>query len=153
MVAWAGNQIYLAANGPQGAAFNDGGADLVFPGEVSADNSTVTIKPIMVGEDPYYPSAGFNYYGMFYGPDLYVNSNLTLTKGWTEPAAPAAYKAKASKGAKSGISVISATENNVPVLRKTPLKALKSYKKVSYKVVDKEQFLSTMQKSREKYNK
>ena len=153
MVAWAGNQIYLAANGPQGAAFNDGGADLVFPGEVSADNSTVTIKPIMVGEDPYYPSAGFNYYGMFYGPDLYVNSNLTLTKGWTEPAAPAAYKAKASKGAKSGISVISVTENNVPVLRKTPLKALKSYKKVSYKVVDKEQFLSTMQKSREKYNK
>ena len=153
MVAWAGNQIYLAANGPEGAAFNDGGADLVFPGEVAADNSTVTIKPIMVGEDPYYPSAGFNYYGMFYGPDLYVNSNLTLTKGWTEPVAPASYKAKASKSAKSRISVISATENNVPMLRKTPLKALKSYKKVSYKVVDKEQFLSTMQKSREKYNK
>ncbi|MGN1231963.1 MAG: hypothetical protein ACI4UJ_00755, partial [Candidatus Cryptobacteroides sp.] len=153
MVAWAGNQIYLAANGPQGAAFNDGGADLVFPGEVASDNSTVTIKPIMVGEDPYYPIAGFNYYGMFKGPDLYVNSNLTLTKGWTEPAAPASYKAKASKSAKSRISVISATENNVPMLRKTPLKALKSYKKVSYKVVDKEQFLSTMQKSREKYNK
>ena len=152
MSGWKGNAVYLAALGPDGAAFSDGGNDLVFPGAVSTDSKTIVIKPIMVKEDAYYPCAGFNYYGQFWGPDTYINSNLTLTKGWTEPEAPAA-KASAAKAEPNRAKIISGTENAIPMLRKTPLKALKSYKKVSYKIVDKEQFRSNIQTERNKYSK
>ncbi|MGM9735165.1 MAG: hypothetical protein ACI3ZL_02010 [Candidatus Cryptobacteroides sp.] len=152
MSGWQGNAIYLAALGEDGAAFSDGGNDLIFPGVVAEDKNTITIKPIMVGENPYYPCAGFNYYGQFWGPDTYINSNLTLTKGWTEPEVPAT-KASVSAAGQNRVKVISGTENSIPMLRKTPLKALRSYKKASYQIVDKELFQSKMQVERNKFGK
>ena len=155
MSGWKGNAIYLAALGSDGAAFSDGGNDLIFPGEVSADKDMITIKPIMVKENPYYPCAGFNYYGQFWGPDTYVNSNLTLSRGWTEPEEgdKPATKAGAAKADRNGVRVLSGADNAIPMLRKTPLKSMKDYKKVSYKVVNKDMFLSNIQKNRNNLGK
>ncbi len=147
--------IPAEALGSDGAAFSDGGNDLIFPGEVSADKDMITIKPIMVKENPYYPCAGFNYYGQFWGPDTYVNSNLTLSRGWTEPEEgdKPATKAGAAKADRNGVRVLSGADNAIPMLRKTPLKSMKDYKKVSYKVVNKDMFLSNIQKNRNNLGK
>lgn len=144
--------IYMAAYGEDGVLFNNGGETLAFPVSVASDNNTVTVSPILdASNKPYYPAAGFSYYGGFRSDDCVINSALTLTKGWTDAAAPAA---KASKSAKrTEANVISDNGNSVPMLRKTPFKGLTEYKKVSYKVVDKEQFISNIQKARSNNSK
>lgn len=57
-----------------------------FPAEVSADKNTITVKPLTYGEETYYPWAAYNYYGSW-SANARIKSDITLTRGWTEPAA------------------------------------------------------------------
>lgn len=141
--------LYMAAYGADGVLFNNGGATLAFPVDVASDNSTVTVNPILDGNgNPYYPACGFSYYGGFRSDDLVINSALTLTKGWTEPETPVE-TSKASKAA-NGVQAktLSESASAIPMLRKTTFKGLTEYKKVSCKVVDKEQFISNIKNAR-----
>ena len=77
-----------------------------------------------------------------------ISSALTLTKGWTESktAAMSAPAAKVESGAQT--KVLSESAGTIPMFRKTPFKGLTDYKKVSCKVVDKEQFINNIENSR-----
>ena len=83
---------FTDADGVDWAAYlpsTEEGLDIVsewpnIPVEVSADKQTITIKGLKIGEDTYYPNAGFDYGDIYlYYPK--VVSEVVLTKGWTEP--------------------------------------------------------------------
>ena len=116
---------------------------MAFPVSAATGSSTVTINPIVDSENnKYYPAAGVNYSGYFYSDGLYVDGPLSLTKGWIEPASSVKKSSASKAGEVSKAKVISASENAVPMFRRTSFKGYPQYKKVSYTIVDKEQYLS-----------
>ena len=141
--------LYMAAYGEDGVLFSNGGETLAFPVNVASDYNTVTVNPILdSNKKAYYPSAGINYMGGFRFDNVEISSALTLTKGWTESktAAMSAPAAKVESGAQT--KVLSESAGTIPMFRKTPFKGLTDYKKVSCKVVDKEQFINNIENSR-----
>ena len=135
--------VYMAAYGDKGVLFSNGGETLAFPVSAASGSSTVTINPIVDSENnQYYPAAGVNYSGYFYSDGLYVDGPLSLTKGWIEPASSVKKSSASKAGEVSKAKVISASENAVPMFRRTSFKGYPQYKKVSYTIVDKEQYLS-----------
>lgn len=66
-----------------------------FPAEVSADKNTITVKPLNYGGETYYPWAAYNYFGSW-SANARIQSEITLTRGWTEPAAASKKSASAS---------------------------------------------------------
>ena len=85
---------------------------MAFPVSAVSGSSTVTINPIVDSENnQYYPAAGVNYSGYFYSDGLYVDSPLSLTKGWIEPASSVKKSSASKAGEVSKAKVISASEN------------------------------------------
>ncbi len=147
MHAWPGYPFYVGGVGPE-SAFYDSTPDYPgFPVEISADRNTIIIKPIVIEEDienddemyalkagPYYMNAlGVN--AMTPGSlELVatVKSNIVLTRGWTEPAAPASFSA-APKSVRNA-SAASPVQKNIIKKSRTPLQAAPKHE---YKVDEK----------------
>ena len=142
MCGWTKTYVYLYASGTAGALLSDNGETIAFPGTVSSDNTTVTINPISNEGSDFYPMGGAYNYGYIYMPDCTTVSPLTLTKGWTEPETTVSAARKSVK--KVSTPVLSSDSNSIPVLRKTQLKALREYKKISYKVLSKDEIKANL---------
>lgn len=142
MSGWNGKYVYLCGNGPEGVLLSNNGETIAFPGTVSSDNSTVTISPISNNGNDYYPQAGAYNYGYMFMTDCFTASPLTLTKGWTEPETTVSAASKSVK--KVSAPVVSSDHDAIPLLRKTQLKALREYKKISYKVLSKDEIKANL---------
>ncbi len=130
MHSWPGYAFYLGGlcdgNGfidSEGAEYNDLPG---FPVEVSADNNTITIKPIVRGENSYY----MNSIGIAdQGSEVIATiiSDIVLTRGWTDTKAmPASVPATPVK-----INTITAEGNSVTELPELRIfKSLSDFSKV-----------------------
>ncbi|MGM9765810.1 MAG: hypothetical protein ACI3ZO_05580 [Candidatus Cryptobacteroides sp.] len=148
MSSWVSSTLYLGGYCDSGAitvADNDETAR--FSVTVSDDNSTITVNPITYNDEAYYPNAMSVNYGYAYLAGYKTVSALTLTKGWTEPEAPALSSTKAVAGSAAGVQSINSSDAPAavcPVLRKTPLNTVTKYKKVDCKPLSKEEILENM---------
>lgn len=107
-----------------------------FPVEVSADKQTITVKPMMLNDKPYYPNAA--YYSTNQGWVAYnvIYSDIVLTRGWTEPeqteeAAPAMRRVLSTEAP--------AFEAATMTKQMTPIQKIAPVKKANLKVVQSEQ--------------
>lgn len=153
MLGWTlSYDIYMAAYGEAGVLFNDNRNTMYFP--VSVSDGKITVNPIKdLFGGLWYPSAGFNYYGGFRSDDCVINSELTLTRGYSADVEPTAAKpAKASAGG-ACVKVNSTSEPAVSMYRRTPLKGLTDYQKVSYTPVTRDQLEINLQKIRKNINR
>ncbi len=140
--AWYKSILYMIALGDQGyVTKNSDGSSLSFPVVVLDDMNTITWRPIV--DETYgalYPNLAYRQYGnsMSLGSEYRIISDITITKGW---------EGGEETPAVSKISPMDFPALNGEVkaidgchLRKTPMKALVNYKKVSANVVTKDSF-------------
>lgn len=90
MLNWTGYPFYVGGVGT-GMAFFDSTAEYPgFPVEISEDRNKITIKPITLGKDNYYMNAlGMNGSSTDLEIIATIISEITMTRGWTEPATTA----------------------------------------------------------------
>ena len=132
------------------------------PVEISADGNTVTLKSYTVkssnNEDvDLYPNVLYDNGGLyFYNP--YIVSEVVLTKGWTEPAAPASKLSTARESkVNNGKRVINGAEYKAPVKPASRTVFAPGVKKADAKVIDRkyptaEEFRQNMEKLGKKLN-
>ncbi len=132
--SWAGYPFYLGGVGPE-SAFYDSTPDYPgFPVEISDDRNTITIKPIVIEEDidsenDMYALKAGSYYMNALGVNpmtpnslelvATIKSDIVLTRGWTEPEAPASIAA-APRTVKNA-SAVNPVPQNVIKKSRTPL--------------------------------
>lgn len=160
--AWTDNVYYLAGLNDNGfISVGADGENLYFPVDVASDNNTVTVNPMTVtteayGEADFYPNAIYLQYGYGYTGGYTINSELTLTRGWTEAAAQTAVS-----GAGANVKPVKLQPVNgmysvsaVPQHRsRTSFRTAKSYRKVEdFKIVSAEEFQQNLREYCQKYS-
>ena len=135
--AWTDNIYYLAAysdNGYISVGENDSNEE--FTVDVASDRNTITVNPYIM-----YPNAIYLNYTWAYLGGKRINSELTLTRGWTESAAyapvPAGSHSTLKLQSANGVSLIP----EVRTVSRTSFRTAKAYKKVTdFKIVSAEEF-------------
>lgn len=140
--AWTDNVYYLAGLNDAGyVSVADDNSNLEFPVEVSSDRNTITVAPYVLGSDNMYPNAIYLNYGWGYLGGKRINSELTLTKGWsgTEASVPSGRQSTFKLQPANGFSLAPAAEAR-PKSR-TSFRTAKQYQKVDdFKIVSAEEF-------------
>ncbi len=141
--AWYERVLYLAGVGEKGFISGDENASLQFPVKVSEDKNTIEWKAIADQTlSTFYPNLGYMGYGnsLSMGSEYRIISDITITKGWEggEETPAVSNVSPMNFNAINGNGAVKAS--NVSHLRKTPMKALVNYKKVSTKVVTADSF-------------
>ena len=140
--AWTDNIYYLAAysdNGYISVGENDSNEE--FTVDVASDRNTITVNPYILDGTEMYPNAIYLNYTWAYLGGKRINSELTLTRGWTESAA----YAPASNSSHSAVRIQSANgvslTPEVRTMSRTSFRTAKAYKKVTdFKIVSAEEF-------------
>lgn len=140
--AWTDNIYYMAAyndNGFVSVGENDSNEE--FPVNVASDENTITVNPYILDGTEMYPNAIWLNYTWAYLGGKRINSELTLTRGWTESAA----YAPAPAGSQSTLKLQSANgvslTPEVRTVSRTSFRTAKAYKKVTdFKIVSAEEF-------------
>ena len=140
--AWTDNIYYLAAlsdNGYVSVGENDSNEE--FTVDIASDRNTITVNPYILDGAEMYPNAIYLNYTWAYLGGKRINSELTLTRGWTESAA----YAPASNGSHSTARIQSANgvslRPEARTMSRTSFRTAKAYKKVTdFKIVSAEEF-------------
>ena len=140
--AWTDNIYYLAAfsdNGYISVGENDSNEE--FTVDIASDRNTITVNPYILDGAEMYPNAIYLNYTWAYLGGKRINSELTLTRGWTESAA----YAPASNGSHSTARIQSANgvslRPEARTMSRTSFRTAKAYKKVTdFKIVSAEEF-------------
>lgn len=144
MSQWTRSTYHLIGASDQTALpYALGGGNEYFPTEISADKNTITIKPVEVDNQVYYPVGASQSYG-YWQFNTRIVSNLVLTRGWTETPETAAVKA--GRVYTSKIAALNGMKYS-PVTKakgRTTLKAMKTHNRVNYKIVSNEQFIENL---------
>ncbi|MGN1216127.1 MAG: hypothetical protein ACI4TJ_07765, partial [Candidatus Cryptobacteroides sp.] len=146
--------MYLAAIGEDGyiSRLYDN-EDCTLPCEVAPDKDSFVIKPYIYNGNPYYLTGVYSYYGYIYTTDLKISSELTLTRGWTEPAPePGQLATRSGKPAVRSFSWNPANSMNIsgsiPAMRRTPMLGKPvERKQATYKRVKVEDAVNRMMKA------
>ena len=146
--AWTDNNIYyLAGVGEDGyVSVGEGGENLYFPANVASDNNTVTVSPMTLtttsGEGLFYPNGIYLSYGSAVVGGYTVDSEVTLTRGWTGVSAQAAASSSKAESLKLQPANGMYTVSPVPQHKsRTSFLTAKSYKKAEgLRIVTGEEF-------------
>ena len=151
LTAWTGTSYYLAGNNPDAGYltynYDSEGkvVDAEFPVEVTDDNATVVVSPLMATPDgydapvPFYPNAvAPSTYGATLG-GYRIDTELTLTKGWTGDDAgtsvPASVRGDNSASAPV-FSPVYGGVHSVPAVRPKSRTVVPESAKVKYEEVE-----------------
>lgn len=152
LTAWTGTGYYLAGNNPDAGYltynYDSEGkvVDAEFPVEVTDDNATVVVSPLMATPDgydapvPFYPNAvAPSMYGATLG-GYRIDTELTLTKGWTgDDAGTSAAPASVRGGNEASAPVFSPVYggvHSVPAVRPKSRTVVPESAKVKYEEVE-----------------
>ena len=109
---------------------------LEFPINVASDKQSFTWNPLSYNGADYYPTAMYFMYGYGYAAGYTNASELSFTKGYTEPAQTASVKAGQANSKPVQMSSANgrAHKASSPAKRKTSFKAMKKFNKLTYEI-------------------
>ena len=109
---------------------------LEFPINVASDKQSFKWNPLSYNGADYYPTAMYFMYGYGYAAGYTNASELSFTKGYTEPAQTASVKAGQANSKPVQMSSANgrAHKASSPAKRKTSFKAMKKFNKLTYEI-------------------